>query len=161
MIMNNLKKKLLPYFVFSMVLSFAQTSTIDSLRESSALSRLRELTEQQKALLQERREIIKQLKAEFKASLTEVQKQLLENDSMDKPMRRKAFYESLTDGQKAIYRAMRKGVDASRGVYRKSLSKDQKHKIMKRRKHKLKHKDNQSAPALPPIPPASPKKENP
>ena len=45
-----------------------------------------------KALLKEQREIIKSLRADFKASLSETQRAILKNDSMDKRQRRKRLY---------------------------------------------------------------------
>lgn len=104
------------------------------------VDRLNDLTKQQKILLEERREIIKSLRNDFKASLSDAQKALLANDSMNKRQRREEFILSLDEDQKIIYRAMREGVREAKGAYRKSLSKDQKHKIMKRRGHKMKHK---------------------
>ena len=108
--------------------------------------------------MKERREIIKSLRADFKASLNETQSAILKNDSMDKRQRRKAFVESLTEEQRALYRAMREEVHQSRGDYHKSLSEDQKRKIKQRHKHKRNHnhKRVEEPFSVPPAPPESP-----
>ena len=123
---------LLYFFAISTVFAQQQTSKTSS----ATAQRLKALTEQQKQLLAERREIIKTFRTEFKASLSEQQKALLKNDSMDKKERRKTFFMSLDDEQKEMYKLMRDGVHKSRGAYRKSLSKTQKRSILKKRKHK-------------------------
>ena len=78
------------------------------------LERLESLSQEQKALLKEQREIIKSLRADFKASLSETQRAILKNDSMDKRQRRKDFIESLTEEQRKLYRAMQDWVHQSR-----------------------------------------------
>jgi hypothetical protein len=131
----------------------AQETTIEN---SPKLERLESLSQEQKALLKERREIIKSLRADFKASLTEAQSAILKNDSMEKRERRKAFVASLTEAQRSLYRVMREGVHQSRGAYHKSLSKDQKDKIKKRHKHKRKHGHKGVEEPFAPAPPEQP-----
>ena len=84
------------------------------------LERLENLSQEQKVLLKERREIIKSLREDFKSSLTEVQMAILKNDSMDKHQRRKKFVQSLTEEQRSLYCLMREGVHQTRGDYHKS-----------------------------------------
>ena len=124
--MKIFKTPFLPIFLLAFSLnSIAQESNQAT---NPKLERLESLSQEQKALLKERREIIKSLRADFKASLSETQSAILKNDSMDKHQRRKAFVESLTEEQRALYRVMRDGVHQSRGAYHKSLSEDQKRK---------------------------------
>lgn len=141
--------------LFSSAIStlFAQDSTTETM--SSTVVRLNALSEQQQLLLEQRREIIKTLRAEFKASLSEEQHALLKNDSMDKKERRKAFFMSLNDQQKELYKMMRDGVHQSRGAYRKSLSKRQKRSLLKRRKQKS-YKAVPAGAPLPTVPPSKP-----
>lgn len=125
--------------LFLLVFSLNGLAQESSQINNPKLERLESLSQEQKVLLKERREIIKSLRADFKASLNETQSAILKNDSMDKRKRRKTFIESLTKEQRALYRAMREEVHQSRGDYHKSLSEDQKRKIKQRHKHKKKH----------------------
>ena len=135
--MKILKTLFLPLFL--LVFSFNGLAQESSQINNPKLERLESLSQEQKVLLKERREIIKSLRADFKASLNEMQSAILKNYSMDKRKRRKTFVESLTKEQRALYRAMREEVHQSRGDYHKSLSEDQKRKIKQRYKHKKKH----------------------
>ena len=154
--MKILKTPFLPLFL--LVFSLNGLAQESSQTNNPKLERLESLSQEQKALLKERREIIKSLRADFKASLNETQSAILKNDSMDKRQRRKAFVESLTEEQRALYRAMREEVHQSRGDYHKSLSEDQKRKIKQRHKHKRKHHQGVEEPfsPAPPAPPESP-----
>lgn len=145
--------------LFLLVFSLNGQAQESSQTNNPRLERLESLSQEQKALLKEQREIIKSLRADFKASLHETQRAILKNDSMDKRQRRKAFIESLTEEQRKLYRAMQEWVVQSRGAYHKSLSEDQKRKIKQRYKHRKKnhHKKVEEifSPALP-TPPESP-----
>ena len=135
-----MKKLKTPFLAFLLLIfSLNGIGQETSSTTNPKLERLESLSQEQKALLKERREIIKSLRADFKASLSESQSAILKNDSMDKHERRKTFLESLTEEQRTLYRAMKEGVRHSRGAYLKSLSEDQKEKIKKRHQHKRKH----------------------
>jgi len=163
LIVKALKMKILKTpFLFLLLLIFSLNALAQesSLTPNPKLERLESLSQEQKALLKERREIIKSLRADFKASLNETQNAILKNDSMDKRQRRKAFVESLTEEQRILYRTMREEVHQSRGDYHKSLSEDQKRKIKHRSKGKRKHHHKEvEEPFSPdsPAPPESPK----
>ena len=98
--MKILKTPFLPLFL--LVFSLNGLAQESSQTNNPKLERLESLSQEQKALLKERREIIKSLRADFKASLNETQSAILKNDSMDKRQRRKAFVESLTEEQRAL-----------------------------------------------------------
>lgn len=151
-----------PFLPFLLVFfSFCVNAQEKSTSNNAKLERLESLSQEQKILLKERREIIKSLSADFKASLTDAQSSILKNDSMNKKQRRKEFVESLTDAQRVLYRAMREGVRQSRGAYHKSLSKDHKDKIKKRHKHKKKHGHRGVEKPFAPAPPAPPEQPEP
>ena len=152
--MKIFKTSFLPLFL--LVYSLNGQAQESSQTINPKLERLESLSQEQKALLKERREIIKSLRADFKASLSETQSAILKNDSMDKRQRRKAFIESLTEEQRKLYRAMRDGVHQSRGAYHKSLSEDQKRKIKERHKHRKKHHHKGVEELFSPAPPAPP-----
>jgi hypothetical protein len=157
--MKILKTLFLPLFL--LVFSFNGLAQESSQINNPKLERLESLSQEQKALLKERRKIIKCLRADFKASLNETQSAILKNDSMDKYLRRKAFVKSLTEEQRALYRAMREEVHQSRGAYHKSLSEDQKRKIVQRHKHKRKHHHKGVEEPFSPPPPAPPEAPEP
>ena len=157
--MKKLKTSFLPLFL--LVFSLNGLAQESSHTNNPKLERLESLSQEQKALLKERREIIKSLRADFKASLNETQSAILKNDTMDKRQRRKAFVESLTEEQRALYRAMREQVHQSKGDYHKSLSEDQKRKIKQRYKRKRKHHHNGAEEPFSPAPPAPPESPEP
>lgn len=136
-----MKKIMLPFLLIALspnLTLLAQQQNIDA---NTDVARLKELSEQQKEILIEQRELIKKLHTEFKSTLTEQQKALLKNDSMDIHKRKEAFVNSLNEDQKTIYRLIRKGVHQSRGNFHKSLSKEQKKKLGRHKKHKKSHEN--------------------
>jgi len=83
-------------------------------------------------MIQEQRELIKQKRELFKASLTENQLAILENKELSKQDRHDALMLSLNENQRALLQEHRESVKESKFQFRNTITSEQRQKIRAR-----------------------------
>lgn len=96
----------------------------------------KELTEQQLALLQQEREIIKANREVFKASLTKEQLAILNDKTISKAEIMKRLVDTFSQEQKNMVQSQQTRLRDTRETFRKSLTKEQR-KMLKERIDKI------------------------
>ena len=96
----------------------------------------KELTEQQLALLQKEREIIKANREVFKASLTKEQLAILNDKTISKAEIMKRLVDTFSQEQKNMVQSQQTRLRDTRETFRKSLTKEQR-KMLKERIDKI------------------------
>lgn len=95
--------------------------------------RLREnLSEEQKDMLQERKQLATENRDAFKATLTDEQRAILENQEMTREEKQEALQATLTEEQKELLANNRAAMKAQREAFRETLDGDQKAAMKKR-----------------------------
>jgi murein L,D-transpeptidase YcbB/YkuD len=84
-----------------------------------------DLTDAQKLMLQKQRELIKQNREKFKASLSKQQLAILENTKLTKHERQKALIASFTEAQQKMMQEQRSTVQAVKQQFKNSLTSEQ------------------------------------
>lgn len=90
------------------------------------------MTAEQKQLIQEQRDRIKEKRELFRASLTEAQLAIFDNNDLTRQERHDALMASLTETQKALMQEHRKSVQESKQQFRNSMTSEQRQQIRSR-----------------------------
>ncbi len=90
------------------------------------------LTEAQKLMLQQQRELIKHNRETFKASLSAEQLAILENAALTKQQRRTALIASFTKGQQQLLQQQKMNMQMVRQQFKSTLTDDQLQQIRMR-----------------------------
>jgi len=107
--------------------SQAQQKEQDQIQTKSKINQaaMADLTDAQKLMLQKQRELIKQNRERFKASLSKQQLAILENTKLTKQERQKALIASFTEVQQKMMKEQRSTVQAVKQQFRNSLTSEQ------------------------------------
>lgn len=87
------------------------------------------MTAEQKQLIQEQRDRIKEKRELFRASLTEAQLAIFDNNDLTRQERHDALMASLTETQKALMQEHRESVQESKQQFRNSMTSEQRQQI--------------------------------
>lgn len=90
------------------------------------------LTSEQKQLIQEQRDRIKEKRELFRASLTEAQLTIFDNKDLTRQERHAALMLSLTETQKALMQEHRKSIQESKQEFRNTMTSEQRQQIRSR-----------------------------
>lgn len=87
------------------------------------------MTAEQRQLIQEQRDRIKEKRELFRASLTEAQLAIFDNNDLTQQERHDALMASLTETQKALMQEHRESVQESKQQFRNSMTSEQRQQI--------------------------------
>jgi hypothetical protein len=94
------------------------------------------LTEQQKEMLKNERELIKQQRLEFRKTLSEEQIKIIKDQNRTREEKRRLLAETLTKAQKDILAEHERRLERKRNEFRQSLSGEQRQMIRERYQHR-------------------------
>ena len=129
-----MKTKTVITIIGSICLMFLSTTMLAQDSNYSLISK--ELTKEQRALLQKEKEIMKANRVSFKASLTKQQLAILRDKTISKSEIRKRLVATFSKDQKNMIQNQQIRLRKTRENFRKTLTKDQR-KILKERIDKI------------------------